>query len=141
MFGGSTVEGIGVMKHQTIPSYIQEILEAKGYKNIGAYNFGWSGATSLGGKLLLGRLLFPGKFWEIEPLAHKTPRIPDIAIFIDGLNDFVHIQSEKPQLEISKIKFPKTNIKRLLEIIFGLTASKKEIEAASKNLQESLKTG
>jgi hypothetical protein len=82
LLGGSTTFGRGVADHQTIASYLQEILNrrdpGKEYK---VYNFGRGSYYSTPERLLLQHLLITGF-------------IPDLAIFIDGYNDFYHAEEE-----------------------------------------------
>lgn len=84
LFGGSTTFGYGVPDNQTIASYLQEALssnsqkpEAKSY----VYNFGCGNYFSSQEKILFQELLTSGF-------------IPDLAIFIDGLNDFYYFNNE-----------------------------------------------
>jgi lysophospholipase L1-like esterase len=75
VFGGSTTFGYGVSNDETIPSYIQELLN-KNYNNIVAiYNFGCGYHYSSQERIWFEQFIVNGV-------------IPDIVIFIDGLNDF-----------------------------------------------------
>jgi hypothetical protein len=75
VFGGSTTFGYGVADWETIPAYLQEQLAAQ-YpgQTIQVYNFGQAYYGSVLEHQLLVWLLYQGV-------------IPDIAIFIDGLNE------------------------------------------------------
>jgi lysophospholipase L1-like esterase len=76
LFGGSTTFGYGVPDDQTIPSYLQEYLNATGSKKqVRVYNFGCEGYHSTQERILFENLISAGFR-------------PNMAIFIDGLNDF-----------------------------------------------------
>lgn len=75
VFGGSTSFGVGVADDQTIPSYLQEFLQEDQLNKIFVYNFARPGSFSTTERILFEQLATEGI-------------IPDIAIFIDGLNDF-----------------------------------------------------
>jgi hypothetical protein len=76
-FGGSTTMGTGP-DWTTIPSYFQERLEREmmGGKQVRVYNFGRAFYFSTQERILFQQLLLDG-------------RVPDLAVFIDGVNDFV----------------------------------------------------
>ena len=76
-FGGSTTMGIGP-DWATIASYFQERLERQPMagKQVKVYNFGRASYFSTQERILFQQLLLDG-------------RIPDLAVFIDGINDFV----------------------------------------------------
>ena len=75
LFGGSTTFGYGVTDQQTIASYLQDILSDELGRKVLIYNFGRGSYYSTQERILLERLFLSGFY-------------PDIAIFIDGLNDF-----------------------------------------------------
>lgn len=78
LFGGSTTFGYGVSNEETIPSYLQRYLRELTRSNkISIYNFGHSFFFSLQER------------WEFQRLIQHGI-VPDLAIFIDGLNDFYH---------------------------------------------------
>ena len=77
VFGGSTTFGYGLPDWQTIPAVLQKKLRAKGVKNAAVYNFGRGYFFSTHEMLLFQRLLLEG-------------RVPSMAVFIDGINDFYH---------------------------------------------------
>jgi len=74
VFGGSSVLGYGVADWETIPSKIQKILSQE-HSNICVYNF-----ASVGHFSTQERIFF-------ETLLMKE-QIPNMVIFIDGINDF-----------------------------------------------------
>ena len=80
LFGGSTTFGYGVRDEQTIASYLEQYLQSSGSKAY-VYNFGRGNYFSSQEKNLFEELLVSGVK-------------PDIAIFIDGLNDFYHVNNE-----------------------------------------------
>ena len=81
MFGGSTTFGYLVPDHQTIASYLQEYLAEKSERTIRVYNFGHGYYYSVQERALYEQLLASGV-------------IPDLAIFVDGLNDFYFHDNE-----------------------------------------------
>lgn len=75
VFGGSTTFGSGVRDEQTIPAYLQKALRVKfPNKSIDVYNFGTGSHFSTQERFMFDRLL-------------AKRYVPDVAIFIDGLND------------------------------------------------------
>lgn len=81
-FGGSTTMGVGLPDDQTIPSHFQG-LARQCNSRVSVYNFGRGWYFSTQERILFEQLLLQG-------------RIPNIAIFIDGLNDF-HFAAGAPQ--------------------------------------------
>ncbi|HKS28644.1 MAG TPA: SGNH/GDSL hydrolase family protein [Pyrinomonadaceae bacterium] len=78
VFGGSTTFGFGVADDQTVASYLQEFLsDANLGKEVRVYNFGRESYYSTQERILFERLITSG---------YK----PDMAIFINGLNDFYY---------------------------------------------------
>ena len=76
VFGGSTTFGTGVADEQTIASFLQEFLRQGGDQDIFVYNFGRPGSFSTTERQLFEQLVIFGF-------------TPDVAIFIDGLNEFL----------------------------------------------------
>lgn len=77
LFGGSTTFGYGVPDEQTIASYLQLFISNSMKRNIYVYNFGRGDYISTQERILFGTLMVSGY-------------IPDMAIFIDGFNDFIY---------------------------------------------------
>lgn len=77
VFGGSTTFGYGVADDQTIPAYLKKQLPEYGSKKVRVYNFGQGYFYSTQEMMLLMSLV-------------KQGNKPDMAIFIDGLNDFIY---------------------------------------------------
>jgi lysophospholipase L1-like esterase len=76
VFGGSTTFGYSVPDDETIPSHLQELLSAGELtREVRVYNFGQASFYSTQERILFERLVASGF-------------VPDVAIFIDGLNDF-----------------------------------------------------
>jgi hypothetical protein len=75
LFGGSTVFNYGVADDDTIASFLQEELDAADGRDVRIYNFGRGSYYSTQERILFEKLLLAG---------HR----PDVAIFVDGLNDF-----------------------------------------------------
>lgn len=82
VFGGSTTFGYGVPDDHTVPSYLQpRVAPAADGRRARVYNFGHSGFYSTQERILFERLVVAG-------------HVPDVAIFIDGLNDFAAFNDE-----------------------------------------------
>ena len=78
VFGGSTTYGAGVADNLTIPSWLQDHLRAAlGRDDLYVYNFGVPSFTSIQER------------WRFEALLRDGFE-PDLAIFIDGVNDFIN---------------------------------------------------
>jgi lysophospholipase L1-like esterase len=78
VFGGSTTYGVRLTDSQTIPSYLQEYFSNSSFdKNICVYNYGRGYYFSS-----LEQVLFAKRIREAV--------VPDLAIFIDGLNDLTY---------------------------------------------------
>ncbi|MCX5873687.1 MAG: SGNH/GDSL hydrolase family protein [Deltaproteobacteria bacterium] len=78
LFGGSTAFGYGVTDNETIASFLQEILnDSKPTRLARVYNLGRCSYISSQELIFLEKLIQSGI-------------VPDVAIFIDGLNDFAH---------------------------------------------------
>lgn len=76
LFGGSTMFGYGVADGETVSAYLEDYLRRR-YPSVPimVYNFGCGNYYSSQESILFLRLLSQGF-------------IPDVAIFVDGLNDF-----------------------------------------------------
>jgi len=82
LFGGSTTFGYGVPDDQTIASYLQDLLSTAGLGGgFGVYNFGRGYYFSTQERVLFEKLIGAGFQ-------------PDLAVFIDGLNDFYNTAGE-----------------------------------------------
>ncbi|HEX8071502.1 MAG TPA: SGNH/GDSL hydrolase family protein [Pyrinomonadaceae bacterium] len=78
LFGGSTTFGFGVPDAETIASHLQELMSADGAgREVRVYNFGRASYYSTQERILFERLVTAGY-------------APDLAVFIDGLNDFYY---------------------------------------------------
>ncbi len=75
IFGGGTVFGYGVPDEHTIASYLQAFLTKEKRQDICVYNFGRAFYFSTQERMLFEKLLI------LYPA-------PDIALFIDGMNEF-----------------------------------------------------
>lgn len=76
VFGGSTAFGYGVADDETVASYLQEELAERINPNVRVYNFARGYYFSTQERFLFEQLLAAGF-------------VPDAAIFIDGMNEFV----------------------------------------------------
>jgi len=78
LFGGSTAFSYGLSDAETVASQLQRRLRSKaGPTDVRVYNFGRGWYFSTQERILFEQLLMQG---------HR----PDLAIFLDGLNDFSH---------------------------------------------------
>lgn len=78
LFGGSTTFGFGVSDTQTVASHLQTSLSESGLlKEVRVYNFGRGSYYSTQERILFEKLVGAGFH-------------PDVAVFIDGLNDSHH---------------------------------------------------
>lgn len=78
LFGGSTTFGFGVSDSQTVASHLQASLSGAGLlKEVRVYNFGRGSYYSTQERILFEKLV-------------GTGFRPDVAVFIDGLNDSHH---------------------------------------------------
>ncbi len=75
VFGGSTTFCYGLPDNETVVSYLQESLARKIPRHVNVYNFGIGAYQSTQERIQFQELLVRGIY-------------PDMAIFIDGLNDF-----------------------------------------------------
>lgn len=82
LFGGSTAFGYGVPDDQTIAAHLQRGLSADGI-DAQVYNFGRGSYFSSQERILFERLLVAGM-------------VPDVAVFLDGLNDFHQAGVDEP---------------------------------------------
>lgn len=83
VFGGSTAFGYGVADNETIASYLQERLASQLDANVRVYNFGRGHYYSTQERVLFTQLVANG-------------HAPDLAVFIDGLNDFYYARADEP---------------------------------------------
>ena len=83
LFGGSTAFGHLVTDDQALGSLLQPMLEKKLGRAVSVYNFGQEGYFSTQERILFEQLILSGQK-------------PDVAIFVDGLNDFHNPTAELP---------------------------------------------
>lgn len=110
-FGGSTAFGYGVGSEETLPFYLQERLDAlESVRPVQVYNFGQASFFSTQEQILFDRLLSQGV------------KI-DLAIFFDGLNEFVNWDGEHYYFHDYKLKVePNPSTDYLLSALFSQTA-------------------
>jgi len=82
LFGGSTTFGYGLPDDQTIASYLQEFMVNKLNQAVCVYNFARGSYYSQQERILFEKLLISGF-------------IPDLAIFVDGFNEF-YLSDNRP---------------------------------------------
>jgi len=87
LFGGSTMFGFNVMDSETIPSALGNIYQEKcsGCPSIEVYNYGIPAYYSYNELMLLTHLIYSGNK-------------PDVAIFLDGLNEFVIVRAARERV-------------------------------------------
>lgn len=107
IFGGSTLFGYGVPDDQTIASHLQRFLTTKLNRRVRVYNFGRGFYYSTQERILFENLV-------------RSGFAPDMAIFVDGLNDF-YFKEDIPALtsrlaECVKAK-DRTTKDRVIELI------------------------
>lgn len=81
VFGGSTTFGYGLPDEQTISSYLQQSLASTTQQSVAVYNFGCGSYYSTQERIRFAQLL-------------TSEHVPDIAVFIDGLNEFLYAIDE-----------------------------------------------
>ena len=81
LFGGSNVFSYGVPDNVALGSKLQEMLRARLERPVAVYNFGRGYYYSTQERILFEQLLSAGY-------------VPDMAIFVDGMNDFYHTQMD-----------------------------------------------
>jgi len=110
-FGGSTMFGYGVADDQTIAAYMQTLMQTAGGRRVCVYNFGRRAYFSTLERILLEQLLQNGAK-------------PNLAIFLDGLNDFeAPDPSFLPQSRHESLTPPSSGA-RILELFQSLPAVK-----------------
>ena len=128
VFGGSTTFGYGVADGETIPSYLVQLLQQTyPSKNAAIYNFGRADFYSSQERVLFEKILV-------------ARYVPDLAIFIDGLNDFSYSEDE-PQFtqhlrQMMPIQIKPLLLKGLRRLPLGeilLTSQSQAISQASKD--------
>lgn len=87
VFGGSTTYGYGIQDDQTIPSHLQDLIGQAYHRPVKVFNFGRGSYMSIQERMLFEKLMLQG-------------HIPDVAIFIDGLNDLCFFQGEPAYTQI-----------------------------------------
>ena len=96
LFGGSTTYNVGVPEDDTIASHLQDALMEQAGRPVRVYNFGCPLFFSSPEGVLFERLLVNG---------HK----PDLAVFIDGLNEYFHERDEPGFSEKIAVMFANRN--------------------------------
>jgi hypothetical protein len=80
VFGGSTTFGYGIADDETIASFLQEALRGRTPRSVSVYNFGCNSYYSSRERAQFQQLILAGF-------------VPDLAVFVDGLNEF-HFRRE-----------------------------------------------
>ena len=106
LFGGSTAFGYGVPDDSTVASFLQRCLGNALARDIRVYNFGRGHYYSSQERILMQELLVSGC-------------VPNLAIFLDGLNEFYHYYHP----------FYSESLKRLVEGKTPLTLDRYLIDA------------
>lgn len=91
VFGGSTTFGFGLEDSESIPSHLQAILsKSESLGKVCVYNFGRPNYFSVHERILFEDLLVAG-------------HLPQVAVFIDGLNDFVYWRGTRFEKALKEI--------------------------------------
>ena len=101
VFGGSTTYGSGVPDDQTVPSFLQEAFTAHSKKRVCIYNFGVGFYYSTQERICLEKLLMDGY-------------VPNIAIFIDGMNEGDHWENRPTYSHEMEVLFERFGASRSL---------------------------
>ncbi len=122
LFGGSTTFGYGVSDDETIASHLQDYLTIRVGQDVRLYNFGRGWYYSTQERILFEELLASGL-------------IPDLAIFMDGLNDFYY-HANKPQLtyRLSHFVAQRQQLGYHVERFFSRTALMRAIRGVRNQL-------
>lgn len=99
VFGGSTTFNYGVKDSETICSRLQEALISRGLKLARVYNFGRGDYYSSQERVLFEKLLLKGHH-------------PNLAIFIDGLNEFTRLEDEPKYTKEFTVLLERQNLKK-----------------------------
>lgn len=93
LFGGSTTFNYGVPDHETIASHLQLAMSEAGLgRPVRVYNFGRGLYHSSLERVLFEKLLAEG-------------HVPNLAIFLDGLNEFFFVGEEPPFTDVLRHLF------------------------------------
>jgi hypothetical protein len=121
VFGGSTTFSYGLPDYQTLPVMIEsELSKVMTTQTIQCYNFGRGYYFSTQERILFESLLMQGV-------------IPDVAIFIDGLNDFFYADG-KPELTDPLYRFTAPDMPEPVAARIG--NEKERADAVSKVLSQ-----
>jgi len=102
VFGGSTAFGYGLPDDQTVGSYLQRLASRQlGRADIKVYNFGRGHYYSTQERILFETLVSKGL-------------VPNLAIFIDGFNDFVFTEDEPAYTQLLRDIMAKENTMSLM---------------------------
>jgi lysophospholipase L1-like esterase len=110
LFGGSTTFGYGVPDDQTIASFLQSILRNAGVP-ARCYNFGRAYYLSTQERIWFEQLAMQGF-------------IPDLCIFIDGVNDLVRPNGMPPYSETLSKCMAEADVPLTRKVLFELPAVK-----------------
>ena len=129
LFGGSTMFGFNVMDSETIPSALANIYREKcsGCRSVEVYNYGIPAYYSYNELMLLTHLVYSGSK-------------PDIAIFLDGLNEFVIVRAARERVPWfyyrlrENVKNVKDSTLSLFQLKPGETVASASREAAANYL-------
>lgn len=108
LFGGSTMFGFNVMDNETIASALGNVYkeDCSDCPSIEIYNYGIPAYYSYNELILLNHLIYSGNK-------------PDIAIFLDGLNEFVIVQAARQRVPWFYYRL-KENIKNVKDSTLSL---------------------
>lgn len=117
-FGGSTLFGVNAADDETIPSYFATLCKEKGIKkNIHVVNYGVPTYFSYQELMLFLQLL-------------QQDKTPKLAVFFDGLNDF---------LSINEASYKRPMLNHYFQTIFNASASVKHAQELEQSFQYSFR--
>lgn len=120
LFGGSTTFCYGLPDDQTTASFLQIFLSEKAKTSIRVYNFGRGFYYSTQERILFEKLLLAGF-------------IPDMAIFIDGLNDFYFHDDRPANTNRLERYMKKPRVQQMMIDKMPLTRALREVRDYIKN--------
>ncbi len=125
LFGGSTAFNYGVPDENTIASYLQENLSGKVQgKKVRVYNFGCGSYYSSQERILFEKLLLSGA-------------VPDMAVFVDGLNDFYY-EDDNPKFARLQKKLFEIETKSILSMLMRKMPVHEAVESSRKYVRDKL---
>jgi lysophospholipase L1-like esterase len=120
VFGGSTTFGWGVRNIDTIPSFMGERFSRSKGKAVSVYNFGRCSYFCTQERILLEKLIMDGHY-------------PDIAVFIDGLNDGARLSGDPAFTERLAKLMDEPEIDPWVRVVYALPVVKLALRLVGPN--------